>query len=72
MPVILSLLDQLHGTRRMLRAMAAAIEKQDAAVRASILDEIKVSGLMRAQTSEPALHTPPRGGSTRKTTKPVD
>lgn len=46
LPVVLSLLDQLHGTRRMLRAMATAIEKQNNAVRLAILAEIKASGLI--------------------------
>ncbi len=49
MPVVLSLLDQLHGTRRMLRVMATAIEKQDASVRASILDEIEAAELIAAR-----------------------
>ncbi len=37
MPVILSLLDQLHGTRRELRDLAAAIEAQSPEVRRAIV-----------------------------------
>lgn len=65
MPVVLSLLDQLTGTRRMLRAMAAAIEKQDTTVRTAILDEVRASGLLAASSSEPAHG---KRGSHRKPT----
>ncbi|MEZ5923756.1 MAG: chaperone modulator CbpM [Hyphomicrobiaceae bacterium] len=44
--VVLSLLDQLHGTRRLLKAMAGAIEKQEPGIRSAIVEEIKASGLV--------------------------
>ncbi len=37
MPLILSLLDQIHGLRNELRALAAAVEEQPPAVRERIL-----------------------------------
>jgi chaperone modulatory protein CbpM len=40
MPVVLSLIDQLHETRRVLKAMASAIEKQPEEVRRQIEAEI--------------------------------
>jgi chaperone modulatory protein CbpM len=40
MPVVLSLIDQLHETRRMLKAMALAIKKQPEDVRRQIEVEL--------------------------------
>ena len=37
LPVILSLLDQLHRSRASLRALSAAVSAQDSTVRASIM-----------------------------------
>ena len=40
-PIILSLIDQLHGTRRTLRAFAAAIDEQPADVRDRIAERLR-------------------------------
>ena len=40
MPVVLSLIDQLHDMRRLARVMAKAIEKQPDSVRQQITDEV--------------------------------
>ena len=37
LPVVLSLLDQLHGVRRELRSLAAAIERQPEDIRRQVL-----------------------------------
>lgn len=71
-PVVLSLLDQLHGTRRMLRAMATAIEKQDAAVQAAILDEIKASGLIAVSKADAPLGSDPHARRDRLKNQPPD
>ena len=42
-PVILSLLDQLHDARRMLRAMAEAVGEQPEAVQRQIASRFKVA-----------------------------
>lgn len=39
-PMVLSLLDQVHGLRRELRTLAAAIERQPQAMRRAILQEL--------------------------------
>lgn len=41
LPVIVSLLDQLHETRRRLRALAGAVTAQDDAVRQAILEWLR-------------------------------
>jgi chaperone modulatory protein CbpM len=42
MPIILSLIDQLHATRRTLRAFAAVIDEQPADVRDRIAERLRV------------------------------
>lgn len=40
LPIILSLIDQLHETRAMMARLTAAINRQDGAVRAAILSAV--------------------------------
>jgi chaperone modulatory protein CbpM len=42
MPIILSLIDQLHDTRRALRAFASAVDEQPDEVRARIAARLRV------------------------------
>jgi chaperone modulatory protein CbpM len=41
LPVVMSLLDQLHDTRRRLRALAGAVAAQDPAVREAIIAALR-------------------------------
>jgi len=41
MPIVLSLIDQLHATRRTLRAFATVIDEQPTDVRARIAERLK-------------------------------
>lgn len=44
LPVVMSLLDQLHDTRRQLRALAGAVTAQDQAVREAIIAALQERG----------------------------
>lgn len=47
LPVVLSLIDQLHGMRRDLRALAEAVEDQPEEVRRAVLHAVRAQGETR-------------------------
>lgn len=52
-PVVLSLLDQLHDARRLVRTMAAAIERQPDPVRGAIAREIEAQRTVGLRPERP-------------------
>lgn len=51
-PMVLSLLDQIHGLRRELRSLAEAIERQPEDTRLSILKALQTSAVSRDERNE--------------------